>query len=455
MQSIIDSPYNLAPYATRLVDEGVKSVIRYYNNKNSTQFPEKCITKAEAKALQDAGLDLAVVYEQRAGAGGHIEDFGPAMAKRDAAAALRCATAIGQPDNSAIYFAVDFDFFHASDLAILTAYFTEIDNQLGARFRIGVYGSGTVCTMLGKAGLASLFWLPKSLGWSGSKDFLASGKWTLFQASQELSPPWGTFDYDANQFNPAFADFGQFGSGAAAANDALAESLPQHPAPAVFRISATSGLKLRRGPGTEFESDGAFPNGTVVHGLREEGGWTQVDMNGDGAADGYMKTSFLTAVSGGLPIALGAASTPYDYAQAELARGVREVPGAQDNPRIVLYHSSTIGGAAHDEVSWCSSFVNFCVSQAGMVGTRSKWARSWHDEHWGQECTAAPRVGDIVVWRRKTAAEDGGHVAFFVEDLGEKIRVLGGNQSNCVCIQSYPKNGTQGSTRFELLSIRR
>ena len=95
------------------------------------------------------------------------------------------------------------------------------------------------------------------------------------------------------------------------------------------------------------------------------------------------------------------------------------------------------------------------MSQAGLTGTRSKWARSWHDTGWGREVTAAPSVGDIVVWRRKSPREDGGHVAFFVDDLGDAIRVLGGNQSNKVSITSYPKNGMVGSTRYTLLSIRR
>lgn len=64
--------------------------------------------------------------------------------------------------------------------------------------------------------------------------------------------------------------------------------------------------------------------------------------------------------------------SPYDFAKQELLRGVAEVPGPADNPRIVLYHSTTVGGAAPDEVSWCSSFVNFCVEQAGMKGTNNK-----------------------------------------------------------------------------------
>ena len=70
--------------------------------------------------------------------------------------------------------------------------------------------------------------------------------------------------------------------------------------------------------------------------------------------------------------------TPYAIAQEELLIGVTEDPQpGHDNPRIRLYHGTTSGGAMPDEVAWCSSFVNFCVEQAGLSGTDSKAARSW------------------------------------------------------------------------------
>ena len=462
MQPIIDTPYNLGRFAERLADEGVRTVIRYYNTKNSPTFPEKCLTKAEAKQYFAAGLNIAVVYQQRGGAGdqGHIDDFSDAMAARDAASALKNAKDIGQPAGSAIYFGVDHDFFRQPDLDVIKAYFAKVGQALKDKYRVGVYGSGTVCSMLKRAGLASLFWLPRSMGWSGSRAFFASGEWTLFQNMQELHEPWGAFDYDANQFNPAFADFGQFSRSQAEA-DLTPEARSPFPPVAAYEIIARSGVQLRRGPGTEFVSDGAHPAHTIVNALREENGWLQVDVNGDGLADGFMKASLLRAVSGGLthgattPAAHPAPTTAYDFAKVELAKDIAEIRGAQNNPRIVLYHSLTVGGAAPDETAWCSSFVNFCVSQAGLTGTRSKWARSWHDQRWGREVTAAPIEGDIVVWRRRSRSVDGGHVAFFVDDLGDSIRVLGGNQSNKVCITSYPKNGTAGSQRYDLLSIRR
>lgn len=131
--------------------------------------------------------------------------------------------------------------------------------------------------------------------------------------------------------------------------------------------------------------------------------------------------------------------SPYQVAKDELLRGIAEYPGSADNPRIRLYHSTTSGGAAPDEVSWCSSFVNFCVEQAGMQGTDSKAARSWHNNNgWGHSVPSSEwREGDIIVfWRGGDRPQDGwmGHVGFLVDWQGSRPEVLGGNQGDKVSI---------------------
>jgi len=135
--------------------------------------------------------------------------------------------------------------------------------------------------------------------------------------------------------------------------------------------------------------------------------------------------------------------------------GVVEFPGAANNPRIVMYHSTTMGGAAPDETAWCSSFVNYCVEQAGLHGTRSKAARSWHDQSWGNDVTSNPGEGDIVVFSRHGPTQDGGHVGFYLSQDDNSIQVLGGNQGNRVSIARYPKDGMLGSTRYQSAAAER
>jgi uncharacterized protein (TIGR02594 family) len=358
------------------------------------------------------------------------------------------------PHGSAIYFAVDWDFDKKSELDQISAYFTAVKAALGGAYKMGVYGSGTVSRRLKTQGLVDYVWLPGSLGWSGTKQFLQDGDWTLFQKTHDQKSDIGSIDYDANLFNKTFADFGQFGPTITIPDAPASAALSG--AVAVYEVSARSGLNLRKGPSESFPTAQAYANGTIVHGLGTEGDWIKVDVEGDGVADGYMSRKFLKAVTGGLPDPAPSVLAPFDVAKAELARNIVEFPGlANNNPRIVLYHSTTSDGPAPDETPWCSSFVNYCVEQAGLVGTNSKAARSWHDQHWGHDVTGSAQAGDIVVWHRFGAGDDGGHVAFLIDQTDTALRVLGGNQSNKVCVQTYPRNGELGPFNYELLSIRR
>lgn len=122
-----------------------------------------------------------------------------------------------------------------------------------------------------------------------------------------------------------------------------------------------------------------------------------------------------------------------EIAEGEL--GVEEIVGDKDNPRILEYHSTTTLKATHDEVSWCSSFVNWVVKKAGYEGTNSAAARSWLK--WGKPIET-PEVGCIVVLKR--GLPPSGHVCFYVEDFNDKIKCLGGNQSNKVKYSFYPKS---------------
>ena len=113
--------------------------------------------------------------------------------------------------------------------------------------------------------------------------------------------------------------------------------------------------------------------------------------------------------------------------------GVKEKVGAADNPRIVAYHATT-DGPAPDSVPWCSSFVNFCITEAGLVGTNRKNARSWTT--WGRPIDK-PVPGCIVVLWRESPTSELGHVGFYVGMEDSNVRLLGGNQGDAVNIASF------------------
>ena len=66
------------------------------------------------------------------------------------------------------------------------------------------------------------------------------------------------------------------------------------PTPAL-RVLARSGVALRAGPGVEFRRLGNLPFGATVWRLGAERNWIKVDLMGDGAADGFVNSEFLTA----------------------------------------------------------------------------------------------------------------------------------------------------------------
>jgi uncharacterized protein (TIGR02594 family) len=146
------------------------------------------------------------------------------------------------------------------------------------------------------------------------------------------------------------------------------------------------------------------------------------------------------------PVTPPAGSGPKWYAVAKNEIGVHEnaLPG-QHNARIVEYHQTTTLKATDDETPWCSSFVNWCMKQAGITGSNSAAAKSWLN--WGTTLTD-PQEGAVVVIKKKTAGSDqstgsssGFHVAFFVSKTTTSIRLLGGNQSDQVKYSNFGLSG--------------
>ena len=142
---------------------------------------------------------------------------------------------------------------------------------------------------------------------------------------------------------------------------------------------------------------------------------------------------------------------PEDFPWMPVARaeqGVKETPGLGNTPRVVEYLKATsnLGSAARsrDETPWCSAFVNWCLAQVGIPGTRSALARSWLD--WGQPIEK-PRPGCIVVFSR---AKVFGHVGFYLGETENEILVLGGNQQDAatgiyqVGEKYYPRSALLG-----------
>ena len=142
------------------------------------------------------------------------------------------------------------------------------------------------------------------------------------------------------------------------------------------------------------------------------------------------------------PLSAGTNTPWMAVAEAELAAGVREM---RSNPRIEEYFATTTYGRHPDSEPWCSAFVNFCVTHAGVEGTNSALALSWLD--WGTD-PGELVPGCIVVLERGTAGH--GHVGFYVDWIMIiRFRLLGGNQGDAVRIASFDKARILGQRVLE------
>jgi uncharacterized protein (TIGR02594 family) len=117
--------------------------------------------------------------------------------------------------------------------------------------------------------------------------------------------------------------------------------------------------------------------------------------------------------------------------------GLKEIEGVDNNPEILKYF--TVGGhtwVQTDETAWCSAFMNWVFKQADKPFSGQLNARSWLSVGEG---VTEPKVGDVVVLWRVSPGSWKGHVGMYINSDDEWIWILGGNQSDRVCIKKYPK----------------
>ncbi len=137
------------------------------------------------------------------------------------------------------------------------------------------------------------------------------------------------------------------------------------------------------------------------------------------------------------------AKDPPWLAEARRLIGVREVPGAANNP-VIMGWGNRLGarvlGIAYgaDSVPWCGLFAAHCVTVAGLkppaIAIRAK---AWAGFGTALSTTATrPSLGAVAVFGR----EGGGHVGFVagVYDGGD-LAILGGNQGDAVNIRRFPR----------------
>ena len=118
--------------------------------------------------------------------------------------------------------------------------------------------------------------------------------------------------------------------------------------------------------------------------------------------------------------------------------GTVETPGAANSPVIMGWAKEAgkdiAASYGADSVPWCGLYAAVVVKRAGKpVISGPLWARNW--AKFGQGVDKAG-LGDVLVFVR----DGGGHVGFYIAEDDTAYHVLGGNQSDKVCITRILKS---------------
>ena len=121
------------------------------------------------------------------------------------------------------------------------------------------------------------------------------------------------------------------------------------------------------------------------------------------------------------------------FEEARHLMGTKEVLGPKSNPEILDWAKDLDIQYPGDDVPWCGLFVGHCVGATlpqEVLPANPLGARQW--ERFGD--STQPRVGAVMVFWRESKQSGKGHVGFYVGEDDGAYQILGGNQSDSVCL---------------------
>lgn len=130
--------------------------------------------------------------------------------------------------------------------------------------------------------------------------------------------------------------------------------------------------------------------------------------------------------------------------------GVHEVAGTGNNPVIMQWATELGGEVARDYTCdlepWCGLTMAIIAQRAGkVVPANPLWALNW--VNFGHP-VAIPMLGDILIFKRITAeGKVAGHVSMYIGETNTTFFILGGNQSDQVCIEEISKSRLYAARR--------
>jgi peptidoglycan hydrolase-like protein with peptidoglycan-binding domain len=195
-------PLNSATIAT-VKAQGYQFVGRYL-----TGGTQKILTSAEIALIFDNDMSFFPLYQEFGDAVGYFSYDQGVQAAR---AAYAAAQKIGVPEDTVIYFSVDFDALDSEIDNYVIPHFRgifETMSGLGTRYSIGVYGCRNTCSKLADAGYAyRSFVSGMSTGYSGNLGYKLPDNWA-FDQIQNTTIGSGTGGLEIDRDVVSGLDFG-------------------------------------------------------------------------------------------------------------------------------------------------------------------------------------------------------------------------------------------------------
>jgi hypothetical protein len=135
--TVVDTNDNRSSHTASLKCRSVTEVGGYYLSR-----AWKRLTKPEVRALSDAGIKIFTVFEDNGD-----PELSISSGIHDARIALQQATSVGQPEGSAIYFALEHlpNGYNTSHEPGIGNYFDGLKQVLESKYKLGVYSDCVVC----------------------------------------------------------------------------------------------------------------------------------------------------------------------------------------------------------------------------------------------------------------------------------------------------------------------
>jgi hypothetical protein len=212
-------------------------------------------------------------------------------------------------------------------------------------------------------------------------------------------------------------------------------------------VNARSGLRLRAGPGTEFDSAQLLPFGYFVHTLKTVEGWTCIDLQGDGIADGFVSSAFLTDTLK-TPSGKFIASSP-----GEDSGHIRElIQQGSDPDGLALARSTAEASLNGYPKNGCAAHLSALLKQAGiavpMTWGAGKLAHLLETRGWRRVLVGSQQPGDIGVCLDNTSPPGADHVYLVITVLENGEMLIADNQNSENAPHSRFQNG-HGKTETE------